>query len=240
MVTDEELSRYLDGELADDEMASVRAAVAADPGLGARVERLRAVDEIFAGAIGSINDQPLPSGAASLLNIKTRSGALDTGPSRIAPRMSNWRMPAALAASFAIGTLCAAAILSGVGSQSASLAAGPVAPKSRLAEALGSTASGAEARIGKAVVTPILSFRAADGRFCREFRWEKGAAGAHGVACRLDGSWTVQVAASEPVASGYSPATSSAAVEAFVEEMMTGEPLSAGDERGFLVNARKR
>jgi hypothetical protein len=238
MVTDEELSRYIDGELADDEMTSVCAAIAADPGLGARLERLRAADRFFVGAIGSVNEQPLPKNAATLLNATSPTRALDVAPRHVATRFSSWRMPMALAASFAIGTLCSVAILSGIGRQSQSLAAGPLVPHSRLAEALGSAASGAEVRIGQAVMTPVLSFRAADGRFCREFRWENGAAGAHGVACRRDGSWTVQVAAAEPGARGYRPAASSAAVDAFVEEMMAGEPLSAEDERGFLVKAR--
>ena len=237
MVTDEELSRFIDGELAEDEAVAVRNAIAADAGLAARLERLRAADRFFAGAISKINDHPLPEAAATLLNEGASTHAVATLRQR--PAVSNWRFPVALAASFAVGSFCAAALLPGLTEQRAALAAGPVASKSHLADALGSLPSGASLFAGKAEVTPILSFRTADGSFCREFRWEDGTAGVHGVACRTDGLWTVRVAAAQPTTDGYRPASTSPAVDSFVESVMTGDPLSVDEERAFLTQPQR-
>ncbi len=74
-VTTEELSAYLDGFLADDEVARVEAALQADPALQAELDELRdlvaglgempeldAPDSLMAGVLAQVADLPIPTG----------------------------------------------------------------------------------------------------------------------------------------------------------------------------------
>lgn len=231
MTTDEELSRYLDGELAEGESDSVRRAVAADPGLAARLERLRAVDRTFADAVRAIDAAPLPAAVAAML--------AEPAP-RMRPRLSavGWRLPAALAATLAIGVFGGAALSSFNRPQMTALAAGPSPAGSRLSQALDTAASGSRLAVGDATLHALVSFRTSAGALCREFRFEHGASGAHGVACRHEGAWTVQVAAAAPPESegAYRAASTDAAIDAFVADIMSGDVLGADEERAALKN----
>lgn len=229
MTTDEELSRYLDGELAEGEADCVRRAVAADPGLAARLERLRAVDRTFADAVRAIDAAPLPAAVAALLT--------EPAP-RMRPRLSafGWRLPAALAATLAVGAFGGATLSSFARPQMTALAAGPLPTGSGLSRALDTAASGSRLSLGEATLRALVSFRTSAGDLCREFRFERGASGAHGVACRHEGAWTVHVAAAAPleIDGAYGAASTDAAIDAFVADLMAGEALGPDEERAAL------
>lgn len=78
-VTTEELSAYLDGFLADDEVARIEAALQADPALQVELDELRelvaslgalpeveAPDSLLAGVLAQVADLPIPTGDVSL------------------------------------------------------------------------------------------------------------------------------------------------------------------------------
>lgn len=238
MVTDEELSRFIDGELADSEAEAVSAAIAADAGLAARLDRLRSVDRFFADAVSAIGRSPLPQSIRGLIEEEVVPARAAGMRRKSAPFVSRWRAPIAIAASFALGVVGAVGLMRTIDGRGTPLAAGPIAAGSRLAAALDSVASGERHRIGAAAVTPILSYRTTDGLFCRELRWDSGADSAHGVACRKSGAWTLHVVAAEPAANGYRPASSSPAVDAFVDGTIASDPLSGAEERAFLLRPR--
>lgn len=237
MITDEELSRFLDGELAEDEAETVRRAVAGDPGLAARLERLRAVDRVFADAVRVVDAAPTPAAVAAMLGITGPRAAGSARPARFA---SGWRFPAAIAATLAVGLFGGAALTSFGRPQMASLTLGALPAKSALVGALETTASGRSIAIDGAALRPLVTFRTTDGGLCREFRWMHGGAAAHGVACRNDGLWTVQVAAADESGAedGYRAASTDAAIDAFVTSVIAGEPLDGDEERNALSAGR--
>ncbi|MET0272757.1 MAG: hypothetical protein ABW360_07175, partial [Phenylobacterium sp.] len=83
------------------------------------------------------------------------------------------------------------------------------------------------------VIRVGLTFRTADGRYCRSFQSEMDHLA--GLACREDGRWTAMTTTTfEPAkAPDYRTAGSDtpAAVLAAVDELIAGEPLDAAAER---------
>jgi hypothetical protein len=97
----------------------------------------------------------------------------------------------------------------------------------------------------KAALRAVLTFRAKDGRFCREFEILSGSRGATGVACRDHGEWHSEVlmsaAAAAPNSNYYTPAgdPDQPEVAQVVDRLMQGDPLSA-DEEARLLQKRWR
>ena len=93
MISDEQLSAYIDGELPPEEMARVRAAIAADPALAARARQFERVDALLAEFSSGIDAEPLPEAVLALLGAP-QAEAADAGgaatviamPARGAPR----------------------------------------------------------------------------------------------------------------------------------------------------------
>ncbi len=99
-VTTEELSAYLDGFLADDEVARVEAALQADPALQAELDELRdlvaglgempeldAPDSLLAGVLAQVADLPIPTGedvASGSEDVLVAAAANDVGAKVIA------------------------------------------------------------------------------------------------------------------------------------------------------------
>jgi hypothetical protein len=93
-----------------------------------------------------------------------------------------------------------------------------------------------------AAVRAVLTFRAKDGRFCREFEILAGSGGSTGIACRDNGEWRTEVmlsaAAALPDSNYYTPAGQSdePAVAEVVERLIQGDPLSAQEEARILAS----
>jgi hypothetical protein len=93
-----------------------------------------------------------------------------------------------------------------------------------------------------AALRALLTFRAKDGRFCREFEILAGTRGSTGVACRAQGKWHAEVvmsaAAAPPSDNYYTPAGDSdePAVSDVVDRLIRGDPLGAQDEARVLAS----
>jgi hypothetical protein len=93
-----------------------------------------------------------------------------------------------------------------------------------------------------AALRAILTFRAKDGRFCREFEILAGSRGSTGVACRDKGKWHAEVlmsaAAAPPSDNYYTPAGDSdePAVADVVNRLIQGDPLGAQEEARVLAS----
>jgi len=99
---------------------------------------------------------------------------------------------------------------------------------------------------GRRSLTPLLSIRTADGRYCREFVDVQTGAGspttrsARGLACRDDrGNWQLRVLVAQDEAGGpaganddaYQPASGGLAeFDALVEQLAPGDPLTDAEE----------
>ena len=217
MTGDERLIAFVDGELAPEEAARFEAEMAADPALAARVARHRALADRLSAIYAPVLEEPIPPQLLS-----AASAANDAAP-RAARRPPPW---AALAASLLVGVV--AGRLAWPSSAPLAEEGGRLTATGHLARAL---STGLAAQPG--VVKVGLTFRTADGRYCRTFASTPDRLA--GLACRDDGHWTARtVTAWAPrPQSVYRQAGSDTPPEvlASVDSLMAGEPLDAAAER---------
>lgn len=229
---DEILMRRVDGELSPDAGAAIDAAAAGDPALARRLERLRGLRTLAREAFPAAQDPRDGELARLILNGATRrepwtarlAGGLREGFAlRHAPVWAG-----AAAACFVLG------LTVGWLGQDRTPEGFAVATDGVLADAAlvrvldrGLAADGADGE-GRAVG---LTFRDADGRWCRTFR--AGDAGVAGLACRTDGDWRMQALAPFQASDSEvrtAAADTPAAVLAAVDALIGGETLDAAAE----------
>ncbi len=255
MISDEQLSAYIDGELPPGEMARVRAALAADPALAARAQQFARVDALLAEFSSGIDAEPLPEAVLALLGAP-QAEAADAGgaagaatviamPARGAPR---YRIAAGLA--LAASLVLAVAIGVQFGSRGAADArferiarTGAIPGESPLHQALESVPSDetyAAAGEPGIAITPVLSFVSGAREYCREFRVDGETRAARGVACRRADRWVtlkLAAAAAGGNATGqYETATAGtdADFDRFVDSLIAETPLDAAAESALL------
>jgi hypothetical protein len=190
--TEERIAAFLDGQMSDADMAAFEADMDADPILadavaryGANDDMLRAaydapmqqgVDEALLARMG-LNEQPTAQiiDLASVRKAKM-AAANDATPSG----WQRWRWPA-------LGAV-AAAVVAIVMTQT-----GPATSSDpQFAQAMEATPSGQIAKLaGGETVQPLLTFKAGDGRYCREF----SRSGTTGIACRGRDGWNIEAKA---------------------------------------------
>lgn len=225
MDRDLRLMAYLDGELDAPERAAFERELAADAGLTAELDRQKRLRERLSFAYDPVLSEPVPAGL-----LATASAVNDRGSGHLG--VGRW---AAMAASLLVGL--------GIG-LFAMRPQGPLTEQGGVLVARGSLAQALTNQLASdAGATKVsLSFRTADGRFCRIF--ESAPAKLAGVACREDDHWVARAL------SAWAPATQTAyrtagsqtppAVLAAVDEMIAGQPLDAAAEARARATGWKR
>lgn len=229
---DETLMRRVDGELSPEAGAAIDAAAASDPALAARLEALRQLRTLVREAV-PIAPDPRDQALARLIAASSPATApasplIDRLRAAFAPRHAPlW---AGLAAAcfvlgLSIGWLGGD---SGPGSGFTVDRSGAIADAG-LIRVLDTrlTADGADAA-GRAVG---LTFRDADGRWCRTF--QSGEANVAGLACRDADHWTLQALAPFSAPAGDLRTASAdipAPVLAAVDAVLAGDALDAAAE----------
>lgn len=238
--TDEDLSAFIDGALDPERHAALEAQLGADASLAARLGALVDANDAIKHAFDAPLVEPVPARFQALLAETTApprpTGSIMPFPIRPQPPAAHaWRMAMAAGVALVVG-----AIGGGVG-------AGLLAPRdgalmARLGPALQTTASAQTAQLGgQETLKPILTFVAADGRFCREFEYAQRGDGFVGVACMEGKIWRLEaMLAAETradAADGYRQATGHAAValDAVLSALGAQEPLSAEAEKEALA-----
>lgn len=229
-VSDADLNAYLDAALDAAARARIDAELERDASLRARLESLRRVDSLLRDAFPSMGSAPRFDDLVNTHFDAQRVVAL-------ASRRQAWRAPAAAAATVAIAALGGywfGAVSNQVGSQFVS-----IEPGATLYAALEYTPSGESVRADGDVVEPILTFRASDGRFCREVEFDHGDAASVGIACRGEDSWRMVVLAETegaPDPSGYATVgdDAAAAIENAFNHLGSSEPLSPEAEQALI------
>ncbi|MEZ5894080.1 MAG: zf-HC2 domain-containing protein [Parvularculaceae bacterium] len=242
-ITDEMLSAYIDNELPPQEAARIREALDADAMLAARLEALRAPDKLIAAVYGAIDDEPMPQSVLAMLqgkSAKAGGGNVVAFPSRQwlrSPRQ--WATPLAASIALAIGVGTGMQIANAPDETRYALA-GSVDPASSLFRALETTPSGDSVKLAADMsMTPLLTFQAADGGYCREFSISSRAQNQRAVACRGDKQWIVVIAIADESATtgGYATASSglNAQFDTFVDAAMSGDALAAEIENDLIA-----
>jgi hypothetical protein len=231
-ITDEELMAFADGALDEPRFSDVAGAVEADPEIAARLEELVVGGRAAAAVYAGLAEVPVPARL-------TRSVADIEAASRVVPFPAQ-RLPRALSYAMAAGVAALIAVpvgyLIGQGSAPVPLVAAgpPLGPL--LAAELGRLPSGQDARLpGGDVVRAIATFADGEGQLCREFEVD-GALATVAVACRTETEWRVAIAIDAPVAAdGYAPASSIAALDAFLGAIAAGAPMNEAEELAALA-----
>jgi hypothetical protein len=208
---DSQIHAFVDGALDANAAARLEADSRTDIVLAARIARQRELRSLLRGAFDPVLDEPVPQRLRDAL-AGPGPGATVTpiGAARAATaahkRIWSKREWGAIAATLVLGVLVGSAFRTPDNNslqmtQNGLIARGEL--DSALSTKLSSMTTPAEIRIG-------LSFRAADGAWCRTFDQH----GNSGLACRRAGSWTVQLlegnhAAPAETAGDYRQAASS-------------------------------
>ena len=117
--------------------------------------------------------------------------------------------------------------------------------QSELVQALNDLSSGQRRDLADgespASVELVASFRDHVGGLCREFKLQRPAANElTGVACGSPGNWAVNFASTSPGSgSTYTPASSTAVLDAYLSSIEAGPVLSAEEERAALAEINK-
>jgi hypothetical protein len=107
--------------------------------------------------------------------------------------------------------------------------------------AMNGTNSGITVALGDAqTITPVLSFEAGDGRFCREFALISGAGSNQGIACKSGGQWKVEalIKGGGPLPANAEIQTAGgqdgAALDAVYNRLNAGDPLGMEKEKTII------
>jgi hypothetical protein len=230
---DETLMALADGEIDDEEAARLHALIGADPALSDRYALFARTSTLARDAALADPEAVVPPDLAA--RIRGMASTPDGIPQNVVPL----RRPASLWPALALAASLAMAVGLTAGlflAPDAPVTAGP-ALTADLQERLGTLPSGAEAELpdGRRM-TVVASFTDGTGAFCREYETaEPGLPGYVTVACRGDEGWSLRFAvATGSDRTGYAPASSLEALDAFYTATDASQPLSAEAESAYL------
>lgn len=239
-MTDELLVAFVDGALDEPLRSEVAAAVASDPSLQARADAFAEAGRLVRDLHAPLASVPVPRALAERV---AAMGARDRGPtvvdlaSRRARRGGGF-LPVALAAGLAALVIGPVGFWLGMErSEPAGLAVTALAP-APIADALGRLAAGEETAVdGAGRMRAIVTFKDAAGALCREFEVD-GTIATTAVACRENDGWRVTFAVEAPLVGGYAPASSNAALDAYLDAIGAGAPLTEEEEKSELAKIK--
>lgn len=214
--SEERLAAWLDGALSDAEAEAFENEMAKDPALAALAASWRANDRSIAEALTLA---PIEPDLLARMGLAAPAAANDNPPW--------WRRRAlpiggAIAASLAVGLL-----MLQPGGQ----------PRDELSLALDTAPSLKQTRLADGrVIEPTLTVRAADGRWCREFRSKDKLS----LACLADGRWILEGEAdgSGPAQSsdyGLASGTDSQVLDKAYRRIGASDPVSAAHEAELIA-----
>lgn len=181
------LSRYIDGELDIVATDALESRLECEPRLREQLETLRRNDALLGQLFSSGPATRIPAGATV---------SLSGGQNVVAmPQRRRSRVPLAIAATLVMGI--GAVLLQQNLTVSADRAPGMDQRLAQALETIPSRADGWDTLQDGSQLRAVLTFPAADGRWCREFLLANDEKHWRGVACRDDDTWVTQVMGSE-------------------------------------------
>jgi len=249
--SDETVMRYVDGELDDDTSALIETALATDPALGRRIELFAETKLATREAMRPMLEEPVPEALKGAVeSMVAKAKAAPDGPTatvrgaggrvRLLSPANDWvRMAAAACVAGVLG-VAAGAMLGGQ-RESSGLQIANIDSEG-LSMALRSIAAGSETTLADATTRfkAIASFRDSEQALCREFELDMAdRSTVISVACNEGADWVVRFAVKAlGNDSGYAPASSAEALEAYLTAINAGAPLSESDEKQALDKLR--
>lgn len=235
-LTDDTLSAFLDGELPEADMQTIRHQLVTDPALGERLADLAAVDRTLADHYGAIDQRPLPAAVSDLL----QTGAANQAKVVAFP---TWRR-ARQGLQRRAGTAVAAALVLGFGLAQVwnSTELKTSSGWNQVAQALESTPSGETRTLATGEqLTPQLTFTNKAGEYCRHFRIEGPDSGSDNIACRIGDqstNWSRVAMAKTPNEGSngrYQTVAGGSALDGVLDRMMSGDVMDISQEARLLA-----
>ena len=221
---EERLAAWLDGELTGDDFTAFEAEIAADPELAALAAEWHANDSLIANAFAPVAEAPIDQAMLERLGLAEKPG----------PQAANDNPPWWKRHSLPLGGAIAASLV-------AVLVVAPRGsgdPRDPLSLALDQTPSLAQADLPDGrKITPMLTAKAADGRWCREF----GDGSSVAVACRDGkGSWIIEAkgkgaAPADNAEFAVASGADDAALNAAQVRLKLADPLDATAEQALIA-----
>ncbi len=236
-ISDTQLSAYLDGELDQDQEAAIAAALERDSGLRARLASFARLDEAARAAF-QLPEAPREDPIAARI-LAHRAAAARTQPQ--APTFWPRAFSREIAFTALAAGLCGLAIGFGgaIQRESRDWADAVSSPaRGALAQFLDTAPSGANAPLdGDAQATLILSFRAEDGRFCRQIEIEADAQIIGALACRENESWRMVSIDAQPAMEdgAFIAASGGGAIEAAIDARGGHSALDPAEENALIA-----
>lgn len=177
--TQEQLAAFLDGAMDEEAAAAFEARLSADPQLAARAELWLANDRRIAAAFAPLAQDPIAPEMLARMGLTQEDAAEGRAPIAANDNPPWWRRYALPLGGAVAASLVAVLFLPRGGGE----------PQRDLSFALETGRSLEAVRLADgSTVTPTLTVKAADGRWCREYRQQS----AVGLACRDGGNWKVE------------------------------------------------
>lgn len=257
---EETLMAYADGELDHETSDAIEKAVQSDPALAQRLEAFAQTRLLAQKSFEPILNEPIPDGLSSKVEAMLKEAEAseksenesDDGATIVAFKAgrpekktpsAQWFMP--LAASIAVVAAGITGFAVGTSTQVRPTGEIQVAEfnQAGLLDALQTVVSGEEMALPDTGdrFRAIASFRDSDNDFCREFEVDAADRSTFvSVACLRDGEWKLQftVAAVSQSNNGYAPASSLDALDAYLDAVGAGDPMSVSEEAEALDQFR--
>jgi negative regulator of sigma E activity len=247
----ERISAWLDGTMNRQEAAAFEQEMEGNPEMAAIVERWRQNDARLRDAFATPEAGEISNALLGRLGLADSQPAdnvvaLDDFRAQREERLNDnaaspkWRWP--LVGSIAASLVVAIAVGSIWLQQPGGIEGEPA-----FQTAMDRTNSGVVVALGESEkLTPILSFVAGDGRFCREFAVEGGAGSNQGIACKSGGQWKVEALLN---GGGALPSNGEiqtaggkdgASLDAVYSRLGAGDPLGAEKEKTLISNGWRK
>ena len=244
--TDEQLSAYLDGELAKTQAHDLSLDLSANPALATRLSRLKAANRTFQSSAAIMDQIPMPPGLSNLLErgLPRASNVISFRQRTMAFANEHRAIAASLFCVAAIGGVLASRAPSSAPVSDEALAnAQLVAEGSPLARVLESGhSSDPVVLVDGRTATPKLTFARTDGSFCRQYRIAGPHDATDAIACRHQQGWRNEIVvfgAQLTPAGSYQTAGGPALglLDAFVDRTILGAPLNAAEEAQAIARS---
>jgi anti-sigma factor ChrR (cupin superfamily) len=238
--SDETLMRYADGELDEATAAELEAALAADERLARRLDTYVGTRSLAAQALRPLLEESVPASlrdSVEAMVASKRAADAKVIPMERASRPA-WRRNAMLplAASLAamLGGFAGYWLAPGGETAARGLQIGGIGDP-ELRQALVTAESGSEVNLAGRRFRAITTFRDGIGGLCREFELDHDRSTVVAVACAEGPAWNVNFAVAAPGDSaGYAPASSTEALDAYLDAIEALAPLGPEEELAAL------
>lgn len=247
-ISDKTLSAFLDGELPEAEMQLVETALSTDSDLAERLAQFANADETLKAAFGSIVDEPIPDNILAMIDEHDTAQAdadnvvafKTPNTQRIASR---WALPMAASLALVLGLTVGRGLgpTPEISNTDYAQLTGTIAPGNPIYDALENSPSSQSISLDGSDITinPVLTFKTADGSYCREFKAESTSSAMSGVACRGSETWDIILANRTEVSNqttGYQTASGNdgAYINDLIDTMISGDPLGADEEQAVM------